>query len=96
MTVKAQLPALDLFADTYGLAQTCAESEVGLGEWTYFVLQKAGRRPVLYLYTALSLESYVMKKAKTCCRCVRARTARLAGRLVQDMWNNRKSAPRTR
>ena len=65
-TVKAQLPALDLFADTYGLARTCAESEVGSGKWTYCVPQKAGWRPVLYLYTALSLESYVMKKDKTC------------------------------
>ena len=96
MTVKAQLPALDLAAGTYGLAPTCAESEVASSAWTYFVLQKAGWQLVLYLYTALSLESYVMKKDKTCWRCVRARTARLAGRLVQDMWNNRKSAPRTR
>ena len=62
MTVKAQLPALDLVAGTYGLALTYAESKVGSSAWTYFVLQKAGQQQVLYLYTALSSESYIMKK----------------------------------
>ena len=52
-TVKAQLPALDLVAGTYGLAPNCVESEVSLGEWTYFVLEKAGWRPVLYLCTVI-------------------------------------------
>ena len=64
-------------AGTSGLApaRTCSpESEVSSGEWAYFLLEKAGLRQVLCLRTALSLESYVMKKEITCtggiCVCV--------------------------
>lgn len=74
-TVRIQLLALDSVAGTYGQAPTRAESEVSSGEWTYFVLEKAGRRPVPYLCTSLSLEGHVMKKVKTCWRRMRARTA---------------------
>ena len=46
-------PSTRLVAGTYGLAPNCVESEVSLGEWTYFVLEKAGWRPVLYLCTVI-------------------------------------------
>ena len=83
-------------ADTYDLAPPCAcspasalESEVCSCEWAYLVLEKAGRRLVLYLRTGLLLKSYVLKNDNMYWRCMRVCASRRACCLACYFWNMR-------